>query len=407
MHSVKVTIPRSQTMRSGACRWLLLIICLKFTKNFCSADQYDIRTGDFCLTPEGIKANCVNISQCEPIQNLLKTLKQPHSPEITKKLSTYRCGDQHQVCCPQSSISLDSEIMDHNWKEAPDVTNHTNFHLLPSECGFLEESLRKTKGKKETLALEHPWMALLRYQTVRGLEFLCGGTIINYNYILTAANCVTNMQRKHIKLVSVRVGEYSLKNDTDCEVKDDPQKGVTLLCSPPVQDLEIEEIIPHPEFLGGGKNVHNDIALLRVSKIMKENNVYPVCLPVGKFRDMRYENALFTGWGRIDGVTKERADILKKVRLPVIEKQNCSAAYKKFDVDLLPTQICAGGIEEQGTCSGDSGGPLLVPAIMDGNSVYVQEGIVSFGPVVCGKGPPDVFTLVKFYMDWILDHMKP
>lgn len=45
---------------------------------------------------------------------------------------------------------------------------------------------------------------------------------------------------------------------------------------------------------------------------------------------------------------------------------------------------------------------------MSRNSRYTQLGIVSFGPKLCGsEGFPGVYTKVTYYMDWILDSLKP
>lgn len=334
--------------------------------------------------------------------NLLKTVKRPPPPEVSRTLTAYKCGEKNQVCCPPGPITLGSDIEYHTRTEAPDVTKHRNYRILPQNCGFLDENIRKITGGEDAALNEYPWMALLRYRTAHGLEFLCGGTIINYNYILTAAHC---LGLKDAQIVSVRVGEYSIKNDTDCEEENNPQR--TLKCNPPVQDLEVEEIISHPQFLVKSSNIVNDIALLRVSKMRKDKNVYPICLPTGEIRDWPYKNVFVSGWGLVNSQTRERADILQKVSLPITDKQTCSSIYSERGIELFPTQICAGGVEGKGTCSGDSGGPMMVPAFVDGNFLHVQHGIVSVGPSFCGiKGYPSVYTMVKFYMDWILDHMR-
>lgn len=69
--------------------------------------------------------------------------------------------------------------------------------------------------------------------------------------------------------ISVRVGEYDVDSDPDCD------RGV---CAPPVQDIDVEEFISHPEFVPEcdrsfnhrcektDKQLLNDIALLRLAK---------------------------------------------------------------------------------------------------------------------------------------------
>ena len=60
--------------------------------------------------------------------------------------------------------------------------------------------------------------------------------------------------------IGVRVGEYDLRTTTDCQTDNGEE-----ICSPPVQDLAIEKVIPHARF--DSKSILNDIALIRVSKI--------------------------------------------------------------------------------------------------------------------------------------------
>lgn len=56
--------------------------------------------------------------------------------------------------------------------------------------------------------------------------------------------------------------------------------------------------------------------------------------------------------------------------------------------------LCAvSGFRGEGTCSGDSGGPLTY------NGELV--GVVSWGDGPCSETRPDVFTRVFNYLDWI------
>jgi len=40
-------------------------------------------------------------------------------------------------------------------------------------------------------------------------------------------------------------------------------------------------------------------------------------------------------------------------------------------------------------------------------TIYTVEGLVSFGAVMCGFADlPAVYTRVRFYLPWILDHLE-
>lgn len=70
--------------------------------------------------------------------------------------------------------------------------------------------------------------------------------------------------------------------------------------------------------------------------------------------------------------------------------------------------MCAGGKNKKDSCSGDSGGPMQVAGSLNRDIRFVQQGIVSFGPKVCAiEGFPGVYTRVAYYLDWILDNIRP
>lgn len=58
--------------------------------------------------------------------------------------------------------------------------------------------------------------------------------------------------------------------------------------------------------------------------------------------------------------------------------------------------------------SGDSGGPLMYPAQIDGVRM-VQFGIISAGVSVCSNSSdyPGIYVKVPYFMKWILDQMRP
>lgn len=67
--------------------------------------------------------------------------------------------------------------------------------------------------------------------------------------------------------IGVRVGEYDKSTDRDCLKK---------FCNDPIQDIAIEERIPHPDFQ---RNTYeNDIGLLRVTPIKFNESEYSFIL---------------------------------------------------------------------------------------------------------------------------------
>ncbi|KAF2896512.1 hypothetical protein ILUMI_09661 [Ignelater luminosus] len=245
-------------------------------------------------------------------------------------------------------------------------------------------------------------MALLNYRLRKsGTGFRCGGTVINNWYILTAAHCLLSSS---LQLIGVRVGEHTIITDPDCEVRFGKR-----YCADPVQDLEIAEVIPHPEF--DTKTFANDIGLIRLANRINitVDSVKPICLPTTEdLRNKNFENVKLTvtGWGITE--TDQRSLDLLQANVPVVSEKQCRKAYQQSQAIVTRRHICAGGINGGDSCSGDSGGPLKTITYHNADARFVQYGIVSFGPRFCGQGGfPGVYTRVDYYMDWILDNMKP
>ncbi|KAF2897101.1 hypothetical protein ILUMI_09082, partial [Ignelater luminosus] len=230
-----------------------------------------------------------------------------------------------------------------------------------------------------------------------GMEPKCGGTIINRFYILTAAHCIVNI---NLTLAGVRVGEHNLSTKKDCDF-------ATNFCSPPVQDLLAENVVVHSDYKS--KTFENDIALIKLATPINFSyeNAQPICLPMSKTAkyDLNNNFAVVTGWG----VTESgfASSELLKVSVPIIPYDQCQKIHKQY-YTVTNKQICAGGFLGRDSCGGDSGGPLKYIVTEDGTSRYVQIGIVSYGPVDCGRqGYPGVYTNVIKYTKWILDNLRP
>ncbi|XP_066157985.1 phenoloxidase-activating factor 3-like [Euwallacea fornicatus] len=378
---------------------LLSIVCYGGLFGFPTVFPQLVFDDNGCRTPNRGVGNCLPISECHSMLNFLKTLKMPISQVVSKSIQAYTCGvvENHvKVCCPLDPTELQFNNTESS-NEPPDVSSHRNLGLLPTNCGFIDSNNRITNGENAFLN-EFPWMALLRYSSNNKLKFLCGGTVINKNYILTAAHCIAELKDKF--LVSVRVGEHNLLSDIDCEVVNKTQK-----CNPPVQDLMVEEVVVHPQY--GKTSLSNDIGLVRVSTInLNAANVFPVCLPLGNERTRKYTAGFITGWGVTNTTTGATANILQKVRLPMADWKTCAQNYLNFQgVKLTKNHVCMGGLQGKDSCRGDSGGPMVVPTVNDYyEAIYVQQGIVSFGPRFCASEQfPGVYTSVPYYMNWILD----
>jgi secreted trypsin-like serine protease len=204
---------------------------------------------------------------------------------------------------------------------------------------------------------------------------LCGGVLIKPDVVLTAAHCVAGRAAARIRVV---VGADNL-------CRDRPIDGVR---------TQAVEVTPHPDHdhdAGGF-----DLATLRLTESMP-----------GAWTRMRAEltsgvaDAAALGWGRASpgGVPPCR---LMKRPMKILDAADCAARLaidsarvgsdRAFDPDAM---LCAVPAEpgEQGVCTGDSGGPLIVGDDLATGSVV---GIVSWGRG-CGADGPGVYARAA---DW-------
>ncbi|GIY02339.1 clotting factor B [Caerostris darwini] len=258
------------------------------------------------------------------------------------------------------------------------------------DCGVKPYDLFIAGGEVSD-AHEWPWMTAIfrRYQSSRPKTFLCGGSLINTKYVLTAAHCFVN---NYVILPSssfvVRLGSHSLNSG---------------------EEYTVSDLIPHFNHSGG--DFFNDIALVRLaSEVYINDKIAPICLP---FPDMMNDDfvgrmAVVAGWGDTTFRT-EGSRVLQHVSVPIVSSEECSAAYTRVRGAAFLARgsdhvICA-GLREGGkdACLGDSGGPLMLKTSDDRWSII---GVVSLGYKCAEPGYPGVYTRVTHYMSWIRGNMK-
>uniref|UniRef100_A0A3B4B5K7 Peptidase S1 domain-containing protein n=1 Tax=Periophthalmus magnuspinnatus TaxID=409849 RepID=A0A3B4B5K7_9GOBI len=148
----------------------------------------------------------------------------------------------------------------------------------------------------------------------------------------------------------------------------------------------------HPEYNTTGK-MENDICLLRLSApVHFMPHIQPMCLAAQGSTFPSGFSSWVAGWGVMD---EDVADTLQEVELPIVGLNECRCLN---EISIPDKTICA-GFKEGGrdSCSGDSGGPLIVQL----NSIWVQVGVVSFGQGCAHANLPGAYALVPEYQKWI------
>ncbi|XP_018083263.1 transmembrane protease serine 4 isoform X2 [Xenopus laevis] len=245
--------------------------------------------------------------------------------------------------------------------------------LSCAACGTRHKQQRIIGGSNSDI-MRYPWQVDLQYMG----QHICGGSILNSRWILTAAHCFDKGQRQ--------IDRWRV------------QYGVTTLTY--VFGYFVDKIFLHSRYVVD--HYPNDIALLKLkSDIVVSASVQSVCLP-GYDNNLADGSSLWvTGWGHTVEGGAAKASQLQEVTINLISSTTCNQEYGG---QILDTMLCAGKIEGGAdTCKGDSGGPLVS---LGQNSRWDQVGIVSWGD---GCGRPNnvgVYTNVLSFLNWIYGVMR-
>ena len=105
-----------------------------------------------------------------------------------------------------------------------------------------------------------------------------------------------------------------------------------------------------------------------------------------------------TGWGFYQDGNPLISKYLRVIDVIVMNQEICRKLYLNIPRE---SNVCIDGTDGKSTCNGDSGGPLALTDINNGNK-WILIGLTSFGAVAgCEKGWPAVFTRITSYLEWI------
>ncbi|CAL1597041.1 unnamed protein product [Knipowitschia caucasica] len=227
------------------------------------------------------------------------------------------------------------------------------------------------------------WQVSLQLDSYNDGSFyhICGGTIIDAYYVVTAAHCILSSDAHKYRAV---LGEYNLAILEGSE-----------------QFHRVEAIFVHPAW-NGQLGLGHDIAVLRLAESVYDNGYVAIAnLPYpGQILPHDFE-CFVTGWGLTD-FGGSVPDIMQEAPIRVVEHAVCSQPNWWGSL-ARENMICTGGDGVISGCQGDSGGPLA--CITDG--VWRVHGVVSYGPAgMCNQlRKPTVFTRVSAFMDWMYSVM--
>jgi hypothetical protein len=239
-----------------------------------------------------------------------------------------------------------------------------------------------------------------RFDAVVQLRYMgsgiCSGTLITDTVVLTAAHCVY-VKGCEYNYATGQSRNCQLETNADrfrIEVHPSDMGGGI---STTRQSRTVTDVHPHPDYEGHLTEVYgSDIALLRIKQPF--DNVTPIpALPnepgfAWAQADVGSE-VTFVGYGVTEtGSSGQRLYVTDPIDIV------CLTGDDSCPREATPGTVCSyfgNGL----TCSGDSGGPLLI----ERDGVLYNGGVTSYGDANCRSF--GCSTAVSSFADWIADYL--
>lgn len=244
--------------------------------------------------------------------------------------------------------------------QPPATTTQTPVQMQPavvvpnndvnSICGTRHSETEITPfifGGEDTKRGDWPWMVAIYLNKPTGLSFNCGGTLITAKSVITAAHCInTSTKNYRSDEVVLYLGRYSLIDWSEV--------GTVA--------TNVEQILIHTDYKTHQRDSFDaDIAILIMTKRVEFNEyVRPACLWPGtsSIQEIEGKKGVVVGWGK-DGQSNIVSNIPKKVSLPIVNSITCVQTSESLSKAVSNRTFCAGTLNGDGPCHGDSGILLL------------------------------------------------
>ena len=218
-----------------------------------------------------------------------------------------------------------------------------------------EDAWNRIIGGNATAEDEFPWQVEI---TVSG-QFYGGGTLITPSHVLTANHVVRKQKARDVR---ARLGSNDATKNKAFRVK---------------------EIFNHPDYTNTPHTAF-DFAILQLEiPVPFGNSMKPACLPGPSIPDLAERGVIVTGWGTTtsDPSKRKYQKFLVKTPFPdpndleIISNIECQKVFRKKGSVLRveDNMLCTAPNNVVDSCTGDSGGPMVVFDIDHNRWTLVSE----------------------------------
>jgi secreted trypsin-like serine protease len=241
----------------------------------------------------------------------------------------------------------------------------------PSTCGCAatQPSFLSSKIINGYIATANSWPWIVAIFINNNRTF-CGGFLVDYQHVVTAAHCVINITPSTIV---VYAGTKQLSELSSAQAR------------------TASAVVVNPDY--STSTLVNDIAVITLQSAFNQiSTVGLCCLTSDTSLPKIGEHGVIAGWG-VTSLTG--TSTLDNLFQGVIEVQSDSSSCVSSSTSSM--RFCA-GYGGTGSCSGDSGSPFMTSV----NNSWTCTGIVSAG-TQCGQN--SLYTRVSNYRQFINDNI--
>ncbi|XP_069362203.1 chymotrypsin-like elastase family member 2A [Maniola hyperantus] len=284
-------------------------------------------------------------------------------------------------------------------------------HEYAAETGSAPQNCGRRKVEHTELIVngaptkpgDWPWHVALYTLKDTVFKYICGGTLVSKNFVLTAAHCATSRGTPFTPdVLSVVLGKYNLKGgDKESE------------------ERQVHRIIIHEHYQH--RKLSNDIALLKLrTEVAFNDYIQPACLWYRRATERLNTSTILgtiVGWGF--NINDTLSETLQQASMPMVSESTCIKSNPLFYGKALNgKKFCAGYHNGTSACNGDSGGAfqVFIPDKVQTQKDKVLgswhvRGIVSntiarVDAPICDPTQYTVLTDVEKYRDWIDSHLE-